>query len=125
MDDVASPSSQPVLGRVLAFGVALNDRIKIPLGLIDASLGATWIESWISAQSLRQFPPGIGRARYAQRQAQREKSGRRGKLRHRGTLAAFDLMVVPWSGRLSKGCYGTKGKGIGETPVITPNCFRC
>ena len=97
----------------LAFGAALSERLKIPLGLIDASLGATWIESWISAQGFRGFSSqGASRARYAQRQQQPERKNRRGKVYGiEEPSQLFDLMVRPVARQAIKGVLWYQGEG--------------
>lgn len=37
----------------LAFGASLNDLTKVPIGLINASVGGTSIESWMSSESVK------------------------------------------------------------------------
>ncbi len=38
------------------FGKLLYDSLKVPIGLINASLGATSIETWMSNEALKEFP---------------------------------------------------------------------
>ncbi len=38
------------------FGKLLYDSLKVPIGLISTNLGATTIETWMSSNSLKQFP---------------------------------------------------------------------
>lgn len=40
----------------LAFGTYLNDLTGVPIGLINASVGGTRIESWISSQNIKNVP---------------------------------------------------------------------
>jgi sialate O-acetylesterase len=102
----------------LAFGAALGEHMKIPLGLIDASLGATWIESWISARSFRQFSSqDVSRKRFAQRQIQRANSGRRRKaygIEQPSQL--FELMVRPLTRQAIKGTLWYQGEGNRRNP---------
>ncbi|MDH3314996.1 MAG: sialate O-acetylesterase [Betaproteobacteria bacterium] len=62
----------------LAFGMALHERTKVPVGLIDSSLGGTWIESWISSQSFDNLSLAeSARRRYAEIKKRRAATGRR------------------------------------------------
>jgi sialate O-acetylesterase len=38
------------------FGLYLQDKLQVPVGLIHSSMGATAIETWMSTGALRQFP---------------------------------------------------------------------
>ncbi|HTX19003.1 MAG TPA: sialate O-acetylesterase [Bacteroidota bacterium] len=44
------------------FAKALYDRYKVPIGIINSSLGGSPIESWISEESLKQFPEAYAEA---------------------------------------------------------------
>lgn len=97
----------------LAFGMALHDRINAPVGLIDASLGGTWIESWISAQSFRQLSSAeSARTRYARIRKQREADGRRSiTFGIDEPSQLFDLMVRPLGRQAIKGVLWYQGEG--------------
>ena len=93
----------------LAFGTVLHDRTKVPVGLIDSSLGATWIESWISSQSFGRLAlVESARESYARRAA----SGRR-----RNTYGIdepsqlFELMVRQLGRQSIKGVLWYQGEG--------------
>lgn len=42
------------------FGKFLRDSLKVPVGLVSDNLGATYIESWMSAEALARFPQFSG-----------------------------------------------------------------
>jgi sialate O-acetylesterase len=45
------------------FGKAIYDKYKVPVGLINSSLGGSPVESWISAEALKSFPAYYNEAR--------------------------------------------------------------
>lgn len=97
----------------LAFGLTLHDRTRVPVGLIDSSLGGTWIESWISSQSFDKLALAeSARGRYAKITKQREATGRR-----KGTSGIdepsqlFELMVRPLGRQAIKGVLWYQGEG--------------
>ncbi len=53
----ADPKNTPDFSAVAYFfGKELYEKYKVPIGLINASLGGSPVESWISADSLKKFP---------------------------------------------------------------------
>jgi sialate O-acetylesterase len=73
----------------LAFGRELQRRIGVPVGLVDASLGGTRIEAWISAASL---PPAVARDEtYLRRLAPEDRGG--GFEKNRASIL-FDGMIA-------------------------------
>ncbi len=56
----ASPKNVLTFGAVTYFFArAIYNRYHIPIGIINASVGGTPIQSWISADALRQFPESL------------------------------------------------------------------
>ncbi|MHB8579965.1 MAG: sialate O-acetylesterase [Ignavibacteriaceae bacterium] len=54
---IASPENTPDFSAVAYFfGKELYEKYKVPVGLINSSLGGSPIESWISADALKKFP---------------------------------------------------------------------
>jgi sialate O-acetylesterase len=54
---IASPENTPFFSAVAYFfGKELYEKYKVPVGLINSSLGGSPIESWISANALKKFP---------------------------------------------------------------------
>jgi len=54
---IASPENTPDFSAVAYFfGKFLFEKYKVPIGLINSSLGGSPIESWISADALKKFP---------------------------------------------------------------------
>ena len=54
---IASPENTPEFSAVAYFfGKLLYEKYKVPVGLINSSLGGSPIESWISADALKKFP---------------------------------------------------------------------
>lgn len=97
----------------LAFGIALHDRIRIPIGLIDASLGGTWIESWMSSDSFRQLSSAeSARARYARIQRQQESSAPRKKrtIGKDEPSHLYELMVRPHASQAIRGVLWYQGE---------------
>ncbi len=45
------------------FGKAIYDKYKVPIGLINSSLGGSPVESWISEEALKSFPAYYNEAR--------------------------------------------------------------
>lgn len=96
----------------LAFGEAIYDRIHVPVGLIDASLGGTWIESWISDESFRRIADSATYDRYARIARQRELRGWRGDTQGiEKPSQLFELMVRPLANQSIKGVFWYQGEG--------------
>jgi sialate O-acetylesterase len=90
----------------LAFGVALHDHLRTPVGLIDASLAGTVIESWISANSFGQLSSvDAARARYDRIRKRQESTGRlRAKdIGKDEPSRLYELMVKPYARQSIKG----------------------
>ena len=97
----------------LAFGSALHDRVRAPVGLIDSSVGATMIESWISPEGMRTVELGAyARERYAKTRKQRAAGG---KLRNVSGMEKpsdlFELMVRPQIRQPLQGVLWYQGEG--------------
>ena len=76
-----SPETAPYISAVAYyFGVTLQERLGVPVGLVTASVGASPIEAWISLDSLRRLP-GYAGATTAVHRA--------------GSAALFNGMIAP------------------------------
>lgn len=97
----------------LAFGTALHDRTKVPVGLIDSSLGATWIESWISSQSFDTLSVAkSAREWYARFRKQRESKGLLKNIYGIDEPSQlFDIMIRPLGRQSIKGVFWYQGEG--------------
>ncbi|WP_175463290.1 sialate O-acetylesterase [Nitrosospira multiformis] len=100
----------------LAFGASLYDRINVPIGLIDATLGATWIESWISASSISiasSAQAAIARFENAAKQ-RKIKDLRADTYGIDKPSQLFDLMIAPLGKQAIKGVLWYQGEGDGR-----------
>ncbi len=99
----------------LSFGAKLFEKLKAPIGLIDASLGGTWIESWISSTSFSQVPKNlISENRFKQRQTHKAKKINKKPDRRFGTdtpSELFDFMIKPLVSKPIKGVLWYQGEG--------------
>lgn len=100
----------------LAFGTALYDLNKVPIGLIDATLGATWIESWISSQSFKLASSAQAAiARYDKAAEDRKKKGLRKETYGIDKPSQlFELMIAPLGQQGIKGVLWYQGEGSGK-----------
>jgi sialate O-acetylesterase len=99
----------------LAFGASLYDRAHVPIGLIDATLGGTWIESWISPRSFQQASSvRAAIARYESAAAHRKREGLRTETYGIDKPSQlFDLMIAPLASQAIKGAVWYQGEGSG------------
>ncbi len=81
----------------LAFGAALHDRTRVPIGLIDATVGGTWIESWISPEAFKLASSAPEAAsRFDRATKDRERRGlRKGTYGLDKPSQLFELMIAP------------------------------
>lgn len=96
----------------LAFGASLSEQTKAPIGLIDASLGGTWIESWLSAEGFNK----VSSARASEvRYQQRARQIAQGKMNVISGIdrpsQLFDLMIKPLTVQPIKGVLWYQGEG--------------
>jgi sialate O-acetylesterase len=99
----------------LAFGASLYERIKVPIGLIDATLGGTWIESWISPRSFQQASSVQSAiARYEMASENRKRKGVAIEI-HGIDMPSqlFDLMIAPLASQAIKGVLWYQGEVSG------------
>jgi Domain of unknown function (DUF303). len=60
---IASPENTPDFSAVAYFfGKYLYEKYKVPVGLINSSLGGSPVEAWISAGALKKFPKYLNEA---------------------------------------------------------------
>lgn len=111
--DAASEKTRKFSAVCLAFGAALSEQTKVPIGLIDASLGGTWIESWLSAESFEKVSSARESAsRYQQRANQRAVRGTRTTVYGIDRPSQlFDLMIAPLTVQPIKGVLWYQGEG--------------
>jgi sialate O-acetylesterase len=97
----------------LAFGGALRDRLDVPIGLIDASLGGSWIESWMSAESFRRAPSASSSiARYEQRTSRQAAQWKKKNIHgFEKPSQLFDQMISPLRKLPIKGVLWYQGEG--------------
>lgn len=95
------------------YGQILQQKLKVPVGLILSSVGGTKIQAWMNAESLKPFPEveilktleGLGSP-------------------HRETTALFNGIIAPIAGYGIKGFYGTRDKVTGMNRNCTENYSR-
>lgn len=99
----------------LAFGAALYERTRIPIGLIDGTLGGTWIESWISPQSFKLASSAQAAiSRYDKAAEHRKRKGLRTETYGiEKPSQLFELMIAPLGQQGIKGVLWYQGEGSG------------
>lgn len=96
----------------LAFGASISEQTKAPIGLIDASLGGTWIESWLSAEGFNKLSSTkVSESRYQQRARQMAQNKKGVVYGIDKPSQLFDLLIAPLTIQPIKGVLWYQGEG--------------